>query len=137
MTDEKHYHACTDPGCLQPATENLLRIGRHIAKLSGWIDDWPPNATRDTEALTWMRLAKIAEESGEVITKYIAVTRGNPRKDHWAPVRISEVMTELLDVALSALAAYEHMEGAHGTCLTKFVEHLNGRMARVGLCLDP
>jgi hypothetical protein len=117
---------------------DLTDVGQRIAQISRWIDQWPHNATRDPEALTWMRLAKITEEAGEVITAYIACNEGNPRKPNRNPqLTIADVMTELLDVALTALCAYEHLEGEHGTCMQRFAEHVDSRLERAGLCVDP
>lgn len=100
-----------------------------LATVSRWIDEAPANAARDPEAATWGRLAKVAEESGEVIAAYIGATGQNPRKGvtHSA----GDVREELLDVALTALAAYEHMTGNQGTCLQALREHTEQRLARV------
>ncbi|SRR5712691_8884480 len=80
-----------------------------LAMISDWIDNSPENLARDPEARTWGRLAKVSEECGEVIGAYIGVTGQNPRKgvNHSQ----DDVLKELLDVAITALCAYEHMTG--------------------------
>lgn len=109
-------------------------LGSYLAITSTWIDTSELNAKRDPEAQLWGRVAKVAEESGEAIQALIAVTGQNPRKG--AHMSMDDVRTELLDVALTALAAYEHMTGNKGSCMKEFENHVIGRMRRVGL-LDP
>lgn len=84
-----------------------------LVALSQWID--AGNAHRDREAVAWGRLAKIAEENGEVIEAFIGATGQNPRKG--VTCSIEKVLDELLDVAITALAAYEHLDGHEGRSL--------------------
>lgn len=86
-----------------------------ITKLSRWVDDAPANAGRDPQARTWGRLAKVAEECGEVIAAYIGATGQNPRKG--TTHDMADVEKELLDVALTALAAYEHITDHQGRAM--------------------
>ena len=65
------------------------------------------NLERDPEAMTWGRLAKIQEESGEVIGAYIGVTGQNFRKG--VTHTIGDVYDELLDVAATAVLACAHL----------------------------
>jgi hypothetical protein len=98
---------------------------RALIAISEWIDEAPRNAARDQEALTWSRLAKIQEEAGEVVSEFIAYTGQNPRKpqDDGALVR---VFKELLDVAATALAAYEHLNGHQGRAVEDLFDHIIG-----------
>jgi NTP pyrophosphatase (non-canonical NTP hydrolase) len=80
-----------------------------LVALSQWID--AGNNQRDPEAITWGRIAKITEEAGEVIAAYIGATGQNPRKG--VTHDIEQVVEELLDVAITALGAVEHLRG-HG-----------------------
>lgn len=97
--------------------------------LSQWIDSG--NAHRDPEAITWGRLAKIAEEGGEVIEAFIAATGQNPRKG--VTKTLEAVLEELLDVAVTALGAYEHIDGHQGRALRE-LDHKIVRVAeRAGL----
>lgn len=93
-----------------------------LAELSKWIDESPANMARDPEAATWGRLAKVSEECGEVIQAYIGVTGQNPRKGVHAS--IDDVKKELLDVAVTALAAYEHLEGNKDTSIYALYEFI-------------
>lgn len=109
----------------------LLKGGEMLAELSEWIDEAPANAARDREAATWGRIAKVAEECGEVVAAFIGATGQNPRKGvHATGV---DVIKELLDVALTALCAVEHFTNADGSSLPMFVEHLTGVHRRAGL----
>lgn len=84
-----------------------------LVALSEWID--AGNAHRDAEAVTWGRLAKIAEEHGEVIEAFIGWTGQNPRKG--VTHTRQHVEKELLDVAITALGALEHLRGHDGMSL--------------------
>jgi hypothetical protein len=100
-----------------------------IQALSLWIDTAPANAKRDPEAATWGRLSKIMEEAGEVIAEFIGVTGQNPRKGEYGSTEA--VKTELLDVALTALAAWEHLDGNRGDVMWDFAIFVAGRHHRV------
>lgn len=108
-----------------------MTVSRTIANLSKWIDESPANATRDPEALTWGRLAKVQEEAGEVIAAYIGVTGQNPRKGVHGG--IDDVKKELLDVAVSALTAFEHVTGNKGTCILALMWHIDTLRKRANL----
>lgn len=82
-------------------------------RVSRWID--AGNAHRDPEAVTWGRLAKISEEHGEVIEAFIGATAQNPRKG--LTHTMADVEAELLDVAVTALGAIEHLRGHDGRAL--------------------
>lgn len=99
-----------------------------IYGLSKWIDD--ANSHRDPEAATWGRLAKIAEEHGEVIEAFIGVTGQNPRKGETHTM--AQVAEELLDTALTALAAYVHVTAA-GDVMADFDTFVKERHERAGI----
>lgn len=101
-------------GLARVRAEAVERPSTALVELSQWID--AGNAHRDPEAVTWGRLAKLAEEVGEVIAAYIGATGQNPRKGvtHW----VNDVRTELLDVAVTALGAYEHLDEHQGRALS-------------------
>lgn len=104
-------------------------FSRGVAELSRWIDQG--NADRHPEAETWARLAKISEEAGEVVAAYIGATGQNPRKG--VTHTLSDVEEELLDVALTALAALEHLRG-HDACSGKMLaDKLARTLERAGL----
>src|SRR5512138_2302215 len=82
-----------------------------LTALSEWID--AGNADRDPEAVTLHRLIKLAEENGEVVTAVIGALGSNPRKG--VTHSLDDVRAELLDVAITALGAYEHLDGPPGS----------------------
>lgn len=84
--------------------------------LSRWVDDG--NATRfagmsrpelEAELLLLHRTIKVAEELGESVQKIIGYTGANPRKGVTA--QRADIVDELLDVAVTALGAIEHIVG--------------------------
>jgi len=85
----------------------ISEVSDAVASISECIDAY--NVDRPAEAATWARVAKVAEESGEVIAAYIGATGQNPRKGTTHSQR--DLEEELLDVALTALAALEHLRG--------------------------
>jgi hypothetical protein len=100
-----------------------------LVALSKWIDTG--NVRRDQEAVTWGRLAKITEEAGEVIAAYIGATGQNPRKG--VTHTHSDVVEELLDVAVTALGAVEHLTGHHGASLSLLDEKIERVAKRAGV----
>lgn len=106
-------------------------MGVKLARLSRWVDESPENAARDPEAATWGRLSKITEEAGEVITAFIGATGQNPRKGFSATE--ADVRKELLDVAVAALAAYEHLSGNQGQSVVALKGYLDELIKRAGL----
>ncbi|MFT3888524.1 MAG: MazG-like family protein [Arachnia sp.] len=104
-------------------TFDVDELGLSIVRLSQWIDEG--NAGRPPEAETWARVAKVAEEAGEVIAAQIGATGQNPRKG--VSHSVDDVEEELLDVAVTALAAVEHLRGHDGRAL----ELLADKVARI------
>jgi hypothetical protein len=102
-----------------PPSVRLREIANSIRDLSVWIDE--ANAARDPEAVTWGRLSKIGEEFGEVVGAWIGVTGQNPRKGVHGS--IEAVKKELLDVAVTALGALEHLNGNDGKSMYALYEH--------------
>ena len=108
-------HCC--PPC---AVHTPDEDARNLAAISAWVDYG--NDHRDHEAITWGRLAKITEEAGEVIAAFIGATGQNPRKG--ITHGMGDVESELLDVALTALAALEHLTGNEGRSMGMLSEHI-------------
>lgn len=104
-------------------------LGPGLVALSRWIDGG--NAGRDPEAATWARLAKITEEAGEVVAAYIGATGQNPRKG--VTHAIADVEDELLDVALTALTALEHVRGHDGQAMGLLADKLGRTLDRAGI----
>ena len=107
----------------------LNDMGEILRDISIWLDK--ANAHRDPEAATWGRVAKVAEEVGEVIDAMIGMTAQNPRKGLYSDV--NHVVEELLDVALTALAAVEHLTGNEAEALPLLAAHTLARAQRVNL----
>jgi NTP pyrophosphatase (non-canonical NTP hydrolase) len=87
---------------MEPTTQT------EIAEISKYIDNNTAPAFRNNETLALFgRVGKVQEEAGEVMAALIGFTGENPRKGitHTA----DDVVNELLDVALTALCAVEHM----------------------------
>lgn len=107
------------------------RVADELVQLSRWIDETPPNSERDPEAATWGRLAKVAEESGEVIAAHVGATGQNPRKG--VTHDSADVGKELLDTATTALAAYEHLTGHVGIVMDDLGRHVRQLVERAGI----
>lgn len=106
-----------------------ILTGYALARLSQWIDD--SNRGKDPEAITWGRLAKVSEECGEVIAAYVGATGQNPRKG--VTHDQGDVVKELLDVAVTALAAAEHLTGNAGESTRLLAVHVERLVERAGL----
>jgi NTP pyrophosphatase (non-canonical NTP hydrolase) len=106
-------------------------VAEILAALSRWIDEHPANAARDREAALWGRISKVTEEAGEVVAALIAVTGQNPRKP--ASGSMADVEKELLDVAVTALAAVEHLRGNDGSSTAALERHVRALAVRAGL----
>lgn len=104
-------------------------LSHGIAALSLWIDEG--NRGRDPEAATWARLAKITEEAGEVVAAQIGATGQNPRKG--VTHTEADVQEELLDVALTALAALEHLRDHDERSIELLTDKLGRALQRAGL----
>ena len=101
-----------------------------LANLSEWIDQ--ANAHRDPESVLWGRVCKITEETGEAVTALIAYTGQNPRKPKRPEAR-GELIAELLDVAVTALTAVEHLSGNNGMSIEMLELKVATVVARAGL----
>lgn len=101
-----------------------------IAAISAWVDRF--NGHRDPEALTWSRVTKVTQEAGEAVEAWELYVGGNPRKPAGT---LGDVVGELLDAALAALGAVEHLTGNHGLSLVMLAEKVDAVHARAGL--DP
>lgn len=76
------------------------------------IDEWLDGAVADAYqgqplAQDWARVAKVVEEAGEAIEALIAWTGQNPRKPRRPEAR-DELLSELADVALTAILGMQH-----------------------------
>lgn len=91
-----------------------------LAYLSRWLDE--SQGDRDAEAVLWGRVAKVSEEAGEAIAALIGATGQNPRlRPPWGNT-YDDVVEELLDVAITAMTAVEHMTGNDAKRCPELVE---------------
>lgn len=100
-----------------------------LARLSEWIDDY--NRGKDPRLQLWERVGKVMEELGEAIGALIGYLGQNPRKG--ITHNRSDIEKELLDIAVTALAAHEHMTGNLGLTEEAFFDHLAAVIERAGL----
>jgi hypothetical protein len=81
---------------------------REIAEISEFLDaNTSPAFQKNATLGLYGRVAKVAEESGEAMSALIGFTGQNPRKGYSNTAE--DVVKELLDVALTALCAIEHI----------------------------
>lgn len=73
-----------------------------IARINNWLDHANPCSPHEDS----MRVLKIGEELGEAVEAYIGMTGQNPRKG--ITHSQSDLLFELADVAITALAAMQH-----------------------------
>lgn len=97
-----------------------MSAAEQLVALSRWVD--AANAHRDPEALLWHRVGKVSEEVGEAIGALIGATGGNPRKG--TSHAMDDVVAELLDVAVAALGAVEHITDHQGLSVLFLQKHL-------------
>lgn len=109
----------------------MSALGRALARLSTWVDEHNHNAHRDPEAVLFSRVSKIAEEYGEVVTALIGMTGQNPRKG--VTHARGDVVKELLDVAVAALATVEHLVGNDGSSVDLLEDHVRQVVQRAGV----
>lgn len=107
---------------------------RSIVRLSEWVDGSYPE-TMDPELVLRRRIGKLMEETGEVGRALGGYTGENPRKG-FTHTR-ADVMGELLDVAITALGAWEHMDGNRGRSIEALTVKLDALLNRAGLGAEP
>lgn len=107
-------------GCVQGGKMTRDNVEAALVYMSKWVDNH--NEKRDPEARLWGRVSKIGEEFGEVMEALIGYTGQNPRKGESHSKK--DVLEELLDVAITALGAYEHMTGHLGISIEKMEEKI-------------
>lgn len=114
------------------AEQSEDRIERTTAVLiafSKWINGGMEG--KDPEAITLHRVFKLAEENGEVASALIGALGANRRKGQY--MTMDEAKDELLDVMVTAVGAYEHLDGHSGQSINRFLEKINSVANRVGI----
>jgi NTP pyrophosphatase (non-canonical NTP hydrolase) len=111
---------------LEDMETDLVRISRLINA---------HNAGRDPEAILWGRVAKVAEEAGEVIDALVFATGQNPRKGEAildvSSMDFASLKKELLDVVCAALCAYEHLDDHKGRSMHDLRDFILTRKQRI------
>lgn len=111
------------------------RAIRALDQLSAWIDRSNEEQGRTGELLTLHRVIKIGEEAGEVVNALIGALGANPRKG--VTNTMEKVLNELLDVAVTALGAYEHIDGHQGRALWELNDKIAAVARRAGAVQEP
>ena len=101
-----------------------------LRRISEIIDDFPTNRRMSPREQLLLRTGvKVAEEVGELNQALIGMTGQNPRRG--ITHGLLEVQSELLDVALTALGAVEHLNQNDGTAVKLLAEHAEKIRARL------
>jgi NTP pyrophosphatase (non-canonical NTP hydrolase) len=104
-------------------------LARQLCDISHMIDTSASYIDCETETILWRRCAKVAEESGEVISALIGVTGENPRKG--VTHTMGDVQAELLDVATTALCAVAHLHDNESNPVLFLIDHVDRVHARL------
>jgi len=102
-------------------TRDLAFVAAAINRLSVWIDASYPDGIPGELALR-RRVGKLGEEVGEVVNAIGGWSGENPRKG--VTKTLDDVRGELLDVVVTALGAWEHIDGNRGHGVTVFAKHV-------------
>lgn len=100
-----------------------------LVAISRWIDS--ANAHRHPETNLWSRVSKAAEEGGEAMDALRGYLGENPRKG--VTGTLDEVVEELLDTAVAALGAVEHIRDHDGQALRLLVDKIRRVADRAAL----
>jgi hypothetical protein len=110
--------------------EALATLGGDLASMSRWIDEHPANKARTPlENLLLRTSVKMHEEKGEVNAALIGMTGQNPRKR--TTHTMEDVEAELLDWAVVALGAVEHIHGNDGSSMIRLADKVSKIVARM------
>lgn len=96
-------------------------IDRAATALSRWIDSSPNYRDLPEEAALWRRVVKVQSEGNEAVDALYGLLGENPRKG--VTHERADLVRELLDAALAALAAVEHVTGNAGGAVELLRHH--------------
>ena len=105
--------------------------GKQVAAISSWIDTSDSYVGLDPEAHLWRRTMKLVGEAGEVQDALGGMLGENPRKG--VTHTQYDLIGELLDVAIAALGAVEHITGNTGDSEALLAEKIRKVVERAGL----
>lgn len=106
-------------------------MSKDIAAISKWIDGFKSYEGLDPEAHLWRRVTKVGAEAGEVFDAMSGYTGENPRKGQTHT--INDVIEELLDTAVAALGAVEHITGNQGQSVLLLSDKIKRVRERAGV----
>lgn len=112
----------------EPQEDSVADSDAAVHALSEWIDG--ELSDRDAEAVTLHRIFKLQEEAGEVASATIGALGANPRKG--VTNDTEKIKDELLDVAVTALGAYDHLDG-EGRAVSELLEKIRAVAVRAGV----
>lgn len=104
---------------------------KSVAAISKWIDESPGYSGLDPEAHLWRRCMKIVAETGEAHDALCGMIGENPRKG--ITHTKDDLLGELLDVAVAALGAVEHLTGNEGKSSDMLMDKIEFILERAGL----
>jgi NTP pyrophosphatase (non-canonical NTP hydrolase) len=103
-----------------------------LVKLDAWIDGGTsPMYQENPLASHWGRVAKVTEEAGEAVEALIGMTGQNPRKGFTHST--SDLLNELADVAITALAAIQHFTKDESATQATVEHRMTRLVERAGL----
>lgn len=114
------------------STENIHDAA--LVAISEWIDTSPGYRGCDPETVLWRRVTKVASEAGEVIDALAGAVGENPRKG--VTGTMDDVIEELLDTAVAALGAVEHVTGHTGSARALLDAKILAVAARAGVMTE-
>jgi hypothetical protein len=129
LAEDRAERAEAENAQLTEALDRVQKTPDRLVRLSHWINQG--NEGRDPEAILWGRVSKVSEECGEAIEALIGWTGQNPRKG--VTHGRGDLVEELLDVAVTALGAIEHVCDHQGDSLDLLDEKVRRVVERAGL----
>lgn len=107
-----------------------------LARLVAWMDDdldshVPQQYIDQPLAQDWARVAKVAEEAGEVVDAFIGITGQNPRKGEYGDLH--DLADELCDSALTGIYALQHFTKDSELTLRLLLDRANFHQERRGM----
>lgn len=102
-----------------------------ISAISQWIDTSKGYKGIDPEAHIWRRTMKVVSEAGEAHDALCGILGENPRKG--VTHTQDDLLGELLDCALAALGAVEHLTGNQGKSMEMLEDKIDFVIDRAGI----
>lgn len=110
------------------------RFMERLVHITEWMDNYldenAPDAYKEQPlAQDWARVTKVSEECGEAVDALIGYTGQNPRKGYYGD--LNDLLTELFDVALTAIYAAQHFTKDSGYTISRLIARAEAHKARV------